>query len=270
MQKIYTKITWSLTDDGMVLDNADYSWYDGKIELACGATSAQNTVQAAQASAYTQMTQQASQVFGSSSQVFNQLQSTFAPTVAAGPSQQGFSAQEVGNLNSEAVTQGGVAARNAQQAAGESIAAQGGGNEAALQNGTNAGVKANIDVSAAENTANNLATITQNNYTQGNANYNAAVQGLAGSTNVYNASTSAGSAATGAGVASANTANQIATQNNSWMQAVSGALGAVGGSFASGGLSALEGGGSGSSPNAGANGANTSANSVNSGEYVPQ
>lgn len=246
MKKIYTSITWDIETGA--IDKEEFFWYSGNCELACGASGAQNAAQAAQASAYTQMTQQASQVFGSSSQVFNQLQSTFAPTVAAGPSQQGFSAQEVGNLNSEAVTQGGVAARNAQQAAGESIAAQGGGNEAALQNGTNAGVKANIDVSAAENTANNLATITQNNYTQGNANYNQAVQGLAGSTNVFNPATSAGTAATGAGVASANTANQIASQNQSWVQAVTGALGGVAGSFASGGLGKLIGTGSGATP----------------------
>jgi hypothetical protein len=246
MKKIYTKIVWNLTDDGMVLDNEEFYLYNGECELMCGATAAQNSAQAAQASAYTQMTQQASQVFGSSSQVFNQLQSTFAPTVAAGPSQQGFSAQEVSNLDSEAVTQGGVAARNAQQAAGESIAAQGGGNEAALQNGTNAGVKANIDVSAAENTANNLATITQANYNQGNQNYNNAVAGLAGSTNVFNPASTAGNAATGAGTASANTANQIASQDQSWVQAVTGALGGVAGSFASGGLGKLIGTGSGS------------------------
>lgn len=248
MKKIYTSITWDIASGA--IDKEEFFWYSGKIEECCGASGAQNAAQAAQASAYTQMTQQASQVFGASSQVFNQLQSTFAPTVAAGPSQQGFSAQEVSNLNSQAVTQGGVAARNAQQAAGESIAAQGGGNEAALQNGTNAGVKANIDISAADNTANQLGAITQANYQQGNANYNAAVQGLAGSTQAFNPATSAGSAATGAGVASSNTANEIATQNNSWMQAVSGALGAVGGSFASGGLSKLIGTGSGSSPTA--------------------
>jgi hypothetical protein len=241
--KIYTSITWDIKTGA--IDNCEFFEYDGLVALACGASSAQNDAQAAQASFYTQATQQASQVFGAGSQVYQQLQSTFAPTVAAGPDQQGFSATELSNLNSQAVTQGGVAARNAEQAAGESIAAQGGGNIAGLTSGTNAGVKANIDISAAENTANNLSQITASNYATGRQNYDTAVAGLEQAPSVYGTSTGATTAATGAGVASANTANQIASQNQSWVQAVTGALGGVAGSFASGGLSNLIGSGSG-------------------------
>lgn len=246
MQKIYTKITGRFVGNEIVLDTEEYICYDGLVDKCCGASAAQNAAQTAQASAYTQMTQQATQVFGSDSSVFQNLQQTFQPTIAAGPSQQGFSAAEQSSLNSQAITNGGIAARNAKQATGEAVAAQGGGNNAALQSGVDTGIEAQVNESAAENTANQLGTIQNANYAQGNQNYNNAVAGLAGSTNAFNSANAAGSAATGAGVASANTANQIATQNNSWMQAVSGALGGVGaaalGVATGGGSTALQGG----------------------------
>lgn len=246
--KIYTSITWSLTPEGMVLDNEDFFLYDGKTDLLCGATAAQNSAQQAQASFYTQATQQASQVFGAGSQVFQQLQSTFAPTVAAGPNQEGFSATELADQRSQAITNNGIANRNAQQAAGESIAAAGGGNNPALQSGQSAGVKANIDIASANNTANDLATITSNDYATGRQNYDTAVSGLESAPGVFGTSTGATSAATGAGTASADTANQIAAAANSPWQAAIGALGGVAGSFASGGFGKLISSGSGGKP----------------------
>lgn len=235
--KIYTRITFDIATGS--IDSFDAYEYNGPIAHLCGASSAQNQAQQAQAAAYTQMTQQAQQVFGASSQVFQQLQATFAPTVAAGPNQQGFSQAEQSALNSQAITEGGIAARNAKQATGEAVAAQGGGNNAALQSGVDTGIEAQVNESAAENTANNLNTIQLNNYATGRQNYNNAVAGLAGSTNAFNPASTAGNAATRAGEASANTANQIASQNNSWIQAVTGAVGGIAGDFASGGLSSL-------------------------------
>lgn len=242
--KIYTSITWDI-ESGLV-DKEEYFWYHGKVALLCGATAAQTSAQQAQATFYTQATQQASQVFGAGSQVFQQLQKTFAPIVAAGPSQEGFSATELANQRSQAITNNGIATRNAQQAAGESIAAEGGGNNPALQSGQNAGVKASIDIAGAENTANALSTITSNDYATGRQNYEQAVAGLESAPGVFSTSTGATSAATGAGEASANTANQIAQAANSPLQAAFGALGGVAGSFASGGFSKLIGSGSGS------------------------
>lgn len=242
--KIYTSITWDIETG--IIGKSEFFYYNGEVDLLCGATSAQTQNQQAQATFYTQATQQASQVFGSSSQVFQQLQSTFAPIVEAGSSQEGFSGAELSNLNSEAITQGGIAARNAQQAAGESIAAEGGGNNSALQTGQSAGVKANIDISAAENTANNLAKISQANFDTGRANYQTAVAGLEGAPGVFNPATSATGTAVGAGTAAGNEANTVAAAANSPWQAALGALGGVAGSFASGGLSKLIGSGSGS------------------------
>jgi len=263
--RIWTRISFKLDGPNFVVDKDNslcYDGYYGPLDLACGATSAQNAAQTQQAGFATQVNQQAGQVFGADNQVFNDLMSTFAPTIEAGPSQQGYSAAEKSNLDSAAITNSGIAARNAKQAAGEAEASEGGGNNAALQSGTNTGIDLSVANSAAQNTASQLNTINTNDYAQGNANYNAATSGLLNATNSFNSSTSANNAETNAGTASANTANQIATQNNSWVQGVTGALGAVGGAFASGGLSALTGSGGASSPNAGASSANTGSSSA--------
>lgn len=239
--KIYTRIEYRWDGDKLVLDNYDAFEYSGNVELCCGATDAQNAAQAAQASAYTQMTQQAAQVFGDSSAVFKQLQATFTPTIAAGPNQEGFSPAEVSALKSQAITQSGNAYRNAKQAVGESIAAEGGGNNSALQSGTNTGINLSVANSAAANTADEENKIDLANYSTGRTNYANAVAGLSGATGVYNPATSSANASTTAGEASANTANQIASQNNSWQQGVIGALGGIGGAFVSGGLKSLGG-----------------------------
>lgn len=257
--KIYTRIQYSWNQDGeLVVDNYDAFEYTGKVELCCGASTSQQQIGAEQATAYQQMTQQAQQVFGSSSQVFQQLQSTFAPTVAAGPSQQGFSAAEDANLKSQAITQSGVAYKNAKSAVGEAIASQGGGNNPALTSGSNTGIDLGIANSAAANTANELSNIEETNYATGRQNYDTAVSGLAASPNVYNPAAEFGNAATNSGNAASNTANQIASQNSSWVQAVTGVLGGVA-SAATGGLVKGSGSGSGtgvsdSNPSAGPEG----------------
>jgi hypothetical protein len=217
----------------------------------CGSTSAQNNTAAAQSAFYTQATTQASQAFGASSSVFNTLQSTFAPTIAAGPSQQGFSQQENANMQSQAITQTGQAYKNAKEALGESQDAVGGGNTP-LPSGTTTGQNLQLAESGANQTASELGQITQANYAQGNANYNAATSGLLNATNAYNAGDSAANAATGAGSAAANTENQIAQENNSWVNAAIGALGGIAGNAVTGGMNMLQN-GIGSAPSGGGN-----------------
>lgn len=267
--KIYSKLVYQWDGSGYVLDNSQTICYDvdtWDIALCCGASQQQKDAQAQQAAFATQSMQQASQVFGNSSKVFQDLVSTFAPTVAAGPSQEGFSAAEKSALQSQAITQSGQAYRNAAQAVGQAQSAQGGGNTGDTTSGANIGVDLGVANAAAANTSNELNQIDLANYQTGRANYNAATAGLAGTPNVFNPATSAGGLTVNAGEASANTANQIASQNNSWVQAVTGALGGIAGSVATGGMSNLGkglsffGGGAGGS----------SANSISSsGPYGP-
>jgi hypothetical protein len=192
-------------------------------------------MQQKQATAYDTMTQQASQVFGDSSQVFKDLTSTFAPTIAAGPNQEGFSAAEKANLDSQAITQTGQAYKNAKYAVGEAQAAQGGGNTG-LTTGANIGVDLGVANSAAEQTANELGQITEADYQTGRQNYDTATKGLTESPGVFQTSTGASDAATKGGAAAADTANQIAASNNSWVQSVTGALGSVAGAATGAGM----------------------------------
>lgn len=212
--------------------------YDGPVDLCCGATPQQTQTYNQQSQLSQQMMTQAQSVFGSSSGVFNDLVSSLAPTVAAGPNQQGFSAAETSALNSAAVTNGAQAYKNAKSATGDAMAAQNGGN-AATTSGTTAGVDANIAAGSAENTANQENQITQENFATGRQNYDTAVGALESAPGVFSSATSAGSAASGALENQSNTANQIAQEDQSWVQGVTGALGGVASGFVGGGMKNL-------------------------------
>lgn len=226
---------WNGTQYVKIYEDA-YEW-DGPVALACGATGAQSSIEQSQQNFMTQLQTQAGAVYGNASSVFNDLVNTFAPTVAAGPNQQGFSPALLSNLNSQAITQTGQAYQNAKAAVGNQLSTVGGGNQP-LPSGAEVGENLGLAESAANETANQLSSITQENYAVGRQNYENAVRGLAGATSVFNPSTSAGNAATSAGSAAANTANQIAQQQNSWMQLAAGALGGVTGAL-SGGLTGM-------------------------------
>ncbi len=224
--KIYTKITLDIST-GCITDSESYE-YRGPLSLMCGATSAQNEALNTQTSLTNQIIQQGQSVFGDSSQVFNDLKNSLAPTVAAGPSQEGYSAAELSSLNSSAITNEGAAYQNAKAATGDATSAIGGGN-ISQPSGSLEGLNANLAASASEATASQLSQIQQNDYTQGNQNYNTAISALSGAPQAFGASTSLDNSGAGAASGEANTANQIATQNNSWIQGVTGALGSVAG-----------------------------------------
>ncbi len=222
--QITSKITWDM-ETWQILEYEGFN-YDGPLELACGASSQQKAIGAQQQQAYQQAINQAQSVFGSSSQIFKDLASSFEPILSAGPGQNGFTASELANLRSQAITQSGQAYRNAQQAAGERIAAAGGGN-ALLPSGTTAQLQANIAQAGAGQTANELSNIDLQNAQLGRQNWLSAAGVLGGAPNVFGTSTGAMNASTGAGSAAAETANQISQANNSWMNLVGGALGGI-------------------------------------------
>lgn len=228
--KIYSKIVLRWDGQKFVTDETSiWTEYHGPLSLACGASSAQTAAQTSQASFANQTQQQAQQVFGNDSSVFNDLTNTFAPTLAAGPNQQGYSAAQLSNLNSQAITDTGQAYKNAKYAVGESEAAQGGGNNASVGTGSNTATDLGVATSAAQQTSSELGQIQQADYAQGNANYNTAVQGLEGATNSFNSANSLDNTTNTSEENVSNTANQIATQDNSWVQGVTGALGGIAG-----------------------------------------
>jgi hypothetical protein len=201
----------------------------------CGTTPQQVADEKAQKTLMTTLADQAKQEFGSASSVFHDLYNTFAPTLAAGPNQTGFSAPEKSALDSGAITNTGQAYRNASTAVREANAAVGGGN-IALPSGAEVGRNISIAEQGASRTADALNQIDQTNYEVGRQNYDKAVAGLESAPSVFGTSNQGGSVGVSAGSAAANTANEIATADNSWVSAVTGALGGVAGAAVSGGM----------------------------------
>ncbi len=232
--RIYTKLEFSWNGTEYTLDKSDFFEYNGPIAHTCGASSQQQGIEQSQQNFMNQLQQQASQVFGASSQLFQNLQSTFMPIIKAGPNQQGFSPAELSAMNSQAITGAGQAYKNAKSAVGNEEAAFGGGN-VTLPSGVNTATDLGLAEGAANLTSQQLNQITQENYAVGRQNYQNAVQGAIASPGVFSPASSMAGQATGAGEAAANTANQIAQENNSWMSGVSGILGSVAGA-ATGGL----------------------------------
>src|SRR5438105_692626 len=128
----------------------------------CGASDDQKKLEHEQVSFFNTMMSQASQVFGSSSEIFNDLKDAFSPIVAAGPNQKGFSLPEESNLKSQAITETGQAYKNASEAVKESEAAVGGGNMA-LPSGAEIGRNLSVANSAAAHGAGELNQINEAN-----------------------------------------------------------------------------------------------------------
>lgn len=183
-----------------------------------------------------QANSQMSAIFGADSSVFQDIVSAYAPIVAGGINQAGFSAAELANLNSVAETTGGQAFNAAEKVIKENQAAAGG---VQLPSGVNNKQLQSLSTSAAENTASNLQNIEAQNYATGRQNFETAAGVLEGAPSVFSSANSATGAATGASTAAANTANQIAQENNSWVGAVTGALGGIAGTVLTGGMSNL-------------------------------
>ncbi len=193
----------------------------------CGATSAQKGLQSSTTSAYQTATANAQSVFGASSTAFKDLMSTFAPTVQAGPSQNGFSGQTLSNLNSSAITQAGVEAKNEKAAVGNAEAAT--SPTSNLPSGGQIGSDLSIAENAGNTTASNLSKIQLADEQQGNENYNNAVKGLESAPGVYSPATGATEASTSAGNTAGNATNAVAQAGQSGWQLAAGALGGIAG-----------------------------------------
>lgn len=221
--KIYNSLVLQWDGIKYVKVSEDSYEYVGPVVTACGATSAQKTLATTSTSAYNTALSQAQQIFGSASGAFSTLMKSFSPTIAAGPGQNGFNAQQTSNLNSQAITQTGQSYKNAKQALGEAQATSNG----VAPGGANIAQNDSLVEGAANQTANQLSQITQAGYAQGNQNYNAAVTGAENATGVFSAATNATGAATGSGNTASTATNNVAQANQGPWQLAAGALGGV-------------------------------------------
>ena len=203
----------------------------------CGASSQQKQIEASQAQFYDTLTSQYKTLFGESQGILGELTKSFEPILKAGINQEGFSAAELNNLNSQAVSGTGANYGKAADALSKQQAASGGGNTY-IPTGAKMQQQRQLAASAAENESNIESNIVAQNYATGRANYLTAAEGL-GQVNAALNPTGAANAATGAGSAASTTANEITQAQNSWMNLVGGALGAAGSAFTGAGTKAL-------------------------------
>jgi hypothetical protein len=183
----------------------------------CGASSSQNNISQQQQQNLSSLTSQANSIFGSDSQIFNQLNSAFSPILSAGPGQSGFTPAQLATMNSQAITQTGQQYRNAAQAAGERSSSAGGGTFIA-PSGAAMNQQTQIAEAGAANTSNALTNINLQNQIQGRQNWLQAASVLGGASNVFNSATGAGNAATGSGSAAMQGATDVNNANNQWEQ----------------------------------------------------
>jgi hypothetical protein len=162
------------------------------------------------------------------------LNAQFAPIIAKGPNQFGFSDAEVQNLNSIA-TEG--TARNygsAQKALQDSIATQGGGtSNVNLTSGATAQMREQLASEAATTESMGQQQIQQAGYGQGHQEWQQAVAGEEDLAAGWNPNSFSGSATGAAGTANAE-ANTITQQQNSMWGSIIGALGGIGSQAAGG------------------------------------
>jgi hypothetical protein len=147
------------------------------------------------------------------------LQKTQQATVAAGPSQFGFSAPETTALNTMATSSNAASYQATKNKIGEQNAAAGGGNQV-LPTGSQGESLATAAAAAAQNQASSLNKIQEAGYAQGNKNYNTAVSGLTNAASLENPSglASEANSASNNAFSEATDVNNVNAQNNIWPQ----------------------------------------------------
>jgi len=208
----------------------------------CGTTSATKAAAATQTSFNATLLSQGAQVFGADNTVFNDMMASYKSTVAAGPSQQGWSQAETNAVNAQIINNAAVSNRNITAAVGNNTSAIGGGN---VSGGVAAGSTAALQASVAESVEGQKSTAlnqaTQQNYQQGVQNYQFAATGMEKAPSVYtnmpgmNQTTQSG---LNQGMANAQAADAA---SNWWVKPVMGLAGdaiSIGTGLATGGASA--------------------------------
>jgi hypothetical protein len=198
----------------------------------CGPSAEQTKLQDQQTAFYEQMQKQDAVTFNEDQDILKQMQSVYAPILAKGPNQQGFSDAQRDDLNTQA-TEG--VARNfahANTALREQQAASGGGDEF-LPSGVKDQQQEQMDIAAEGAHGDQQLTIKNDDYAAGKEEFDKATTALQGTSSLLNPNGYAGSANT-AGKNATDTANTIAAQSTSWMAPLAGVVSGVAGAATGG------------------------------------
>jgi len=177
--------------------------------------------------------QEASTIFGNANTVFNSVWGGLKKIVSGGPSQMGFSQNQLNAQTAAAVQAGATEARNLRGAAATSTAAIGGGN-VALPAGFQQTATMTANEKAAADTAASTNAIINEGYQVGNENYWKAVGAGEQAPGVYGASTAANKNVTEAQTAAATSQQDIDNSANWWANDIMKLGSAAVGGFTSG------------------------------------
>jgi len=220
-----------------------------------GPTSTQQQLQQSESDFYQNQINAYNTAYSNFKDIQATLNQQFAPILAAGPGQFGFTPAETAALRTQATegTAQGYAA--AQQALQQRMATLGGGtNTINMAGGPMTQVQGQLASQAAAQQSQQQLGITTAGYQQGRANWQNAISGEQALAAGWNPNAFSGSATSAGGLASSE-ANTIAQQQNQMWGSVLGALGGVAGSMAGGwatGGFKLPGGGAGAGTGGGA------------------
>lgn len=197
----------------------------------CGPTQTQENLQAEQADFYKSAIAESAAVFGQQQELQQQIEGVFMPILKAGPSQMGFSQEELNVLNASAVEGTAENYQAASKALNTKLAAQGGGNIPGLT-GAQEQLEEELAQGSAQEQSREQTQIQESGYQQGYQEFSDATKAIEGVSDQLSPTSYMGQA-TGAGSAAATTASQIAQEQDSWVNAALGAAGAIGGAVVS-------------------------------------
>jgi len=201
-----------------------------------GATSTQQTLQKEEADFYKTQIDAYNKAYANFSDIQDTLNKQFAPILAAGPGQMGYTPGELTALNTQAAEGTASYYQQAQRALAQNEATLGGGtSNINMTAGASADARARLAAAAAGQSAGQRLQITQQGYDIGRQQWMNAISGEEALAQGWNPNAFSGSA-TSAGQTASAQANQIAQQQQAAWGSVLGALGGIAGS-ATGNLS---------------------------------
>lgn len=197
----------------------------------CGGPSAAETnLSNEEAQFYQTQVQAYNTAYSNFSDIQSALNAQFAPILARGPGQTGYTPEELNTLKTQATEGTAAEFAKAQTAANQAIASRGGGQDVTNITSGGAGeVSGQLAATAAAEEANEALGITQSNYALGRQNYAQAISGEESLAAGWNPNAYA-SSATSAGNAAGEEASRITQEQESVWGNVLGALGGAAGS----------------------------------------
>lgn len=203
----------------------------------CGPSGSEEAIAGQGASLSKTLASNYSENFGKQSSILQNLTNMFTPIAEAGPDQQGFGANELAALNTQAGEGVGANYAKASRSLNNTLSARGGGNEF-LPTGSRAALQGSLASAGANQLSSEQLGITRANYAQGRQNWGQATAGLNALAGEYNP-TAYGGLATSANQNAFGEAKQINQEKNQKWADIAGGISALAGPLM-GGLGNLD------------------------------